>query len=939
MPSLSAYTPLEVFLFFQSLATLDAKPSNFSPVSDLLKNNSFVREDVTFDPERLGPQALEELYTTLVRDGIDDNNGTKSPSGLGQNGHGHRAESPGSSLKKRKLGSPSRRGPEEGVTHSTVVPSLVSHLYARYKERVTRDIQNEEKRYREIREEINRLENGDYGDAVPARADGPSMRPEKLEKPSPSRPEPAAPPKDTTGGVEKGGIQTGPRESLPVEGPVGAADGKPVSAGHTREPSLPETQKTQQPAPIPSRTPSGSYFPPAQTTRSQQVNASHQPQTVPYMATGHPTQPPQPSPVNGNIPFLPPPQQSSHGYRLKSPSASSPSHTLSPHTQQQTQPPQPPAGSMGVFSQNQSHTPSRSPVILPPPGANAPLGAPSPSRGSIGEASNAHHRTPSLTKQYPSPQQPVPPSMQPNFQQPWSPRDGPHTPYAHMSPYANAPYSNNHHPAGRPPPPNPTPYSHPEHSRPFQNPYAQPGQMVPGGTPGFAQSPHPSVEGTSFSPADRLRMNKSTPSQTPSFSSRRPPRLPSLDTTGSQTPWKKTPLRIDTSKSPGSPVRPQPGDVSPISDRAPSPDFEASRLQSAGQKQAQKAGDRVTKSGKNKKTVPPLELRNVPSFDSGKTSPIRTRRGGSTISSPVASSTRNRSRGRSITSRGEESITDPGSATQRKIKHEIPSTPADMEMSEDADVESRASRRRTTASQQEDGTAGRTKRKRGLSETDDSQQQAHQPPLSARAGSQYVVCTRNFPRTSAPIMNDVTAHKHASIFAKPLTERDAPGYKDLIFRPQDLKSIKSAIHQGSRAVTAATEAASTTPAADGESPSTGPGTTAADKGAGTPSTSKNATLTLKKTAELLPPKGIINSPQLEKELMRMFANAVMFNPTPERSFGPSFPMRSDASSTRESTQVSELEEGGIINDTKEMCDDVELAVTRWRAAERTADDA
>ena len=70
--------------------------------------------------------------------------------------------------------------------------------------------------------------------------------------------------------------------------------------------------------------------------------------------------------------------------------------------------------------------------------------------------------------------------------------------------------------------------------------------------------------------------------------------------------------------------------------------------------------------------------------------------------------------------------------------------------------------------------------------------------------------------------------------------------------------------------------------------------------------------------------------------MRMFANAVMFNPTPERSFGPSFPMSSDAMS-REGTQVSEPEEGGIINDTREMCDDVELAVTRWRAAERTAD--
>ena len=174
-------------------------------------------------------------------------------------------------------------------------------------------------------------------------------------------------------------------------------------------------------------------------------------------------------------------------------------------------------------------------------------------------------------------------------------------------------------------------------------------------------------------------------------------------------------------------------------------------------------------------------------------------------------------------------------------------------------------------------------------------------------------------------MNDVAAHKHASIFAKPLTDRDAPGYKDLIYRPQDIKSIKSAIHQGSKAVAAATESANT-PAADLESP--GPG-------AGTPLKSNG--ILLKKTVDLIPPKGIINSPQLEKELTRMFANAVMFNPTPEHTFGPSFPMQSDAVS-REGTQAPEPDEGGIINDTLEICDDVEKAVSRWRAAERAVDD-
>ena len=253
-----------------------------------------------------------------------------------------------------------------------------------------------------------------------------------------------------------------------------------------------------------------------------------------------------------------------------------------------------------------------------------------------------------------------------------------------------------------------------------------------------------------------------------------------------------------------------------------------------------------------------------------------------------------------------------------KIKHEVPSTPAGV--SESAEPErpsvSRPGR-------------GRPKRKRAPSESleaEPSQPEFTQlSRLDPNMSSTYVVCARNFPRTGAPIMNDVTTHKHASIFTKPLTERDAPGYRDLIYRPQDLKSIKSLIHQGSRALAAATEAAST-PAGDGESPA---------PGVGTPS--KNAVLMLQKTEDVIPPKGVVNSAQLEKELIRMFANAMMFNPIPQRGFGPAFPMISDSGS-RESTQVPEPDEGGIIKDTLEMFEDVEQAVTRWRAAERTADE-
>ncbi|KAK2861354.1 hypothetical protein FQN49_004283, partial [Arthroderma sp. PD_2] len=137
---------------------------------------------------------------------------------------------------------------------------------------------------------------------------------------------------------------------------------------------------------------------------------------------------------------------------------------------------------------------------------------------------------------------------------------------------------------------------------------------------------------------------------------------------------------------------------------------------------------------------------------------------------------------------------------------------------------------------------------------------------------------------------------------------------------------------GSRAVAAASEAMN--PAQTDESP---PATTATT-GSGVGVSSKGNVLLATKSAELLPPKGIVNSSQLEKELIRMFANAIMFNPTPDNTFGPSFPMQTDSSS-RAGTRSAEPDEGGIINDTLEMYEDVEKAISTWRSAERPVDDA
>lgn len=271
----------------------------------------------------------------------------------------------------------------------------------------------------------------------------------------------------------------------------------------------------------------------------------------------------------------------------------------------------------------------------------------------------------------------------------------------------------------------------------------------------------------------------------------------------------------------------------------------------------------------------------------------------------------------------------------RKIKHEQPSTPATT--MEDGETEQRSSgrHRRGTRGTIDDAASTTntipttTKRKRGPRDSPDVED-SPLPTPAIRPNPNQVLTTRNFPRTCATIMNDVSAHKHAGIFAKPLTERDAPGYKDLIYRPQDLRSIKSAIHHGNKAVNEATTVSTPSGIGDAGSP-----------GTSTPTKSTNASvLLLPKTAELVPPKGIVNSAQLEKELVRLFANAIMFNPIPERGFGPTFRMTNDKGTVPEPevTFGGGDDEGGVVNDTREMFEHVEKSVSSWRAAEKGLED-
>ncbi|TKA39845.1 hypothetical protein B0A54_10195 [Friedmanniomyces endolithicus] len=156
-----------------------------------------------------------------------------------------------------------------------------------------------------------------------------------------------------------------------------------------------------------------------------------------------------------------------------------------------------------------------------------------------------------------------------------------------------------------------------------------------------------------------------------------------------------------------------------------------------------------------------------------------------------------------------------------------------------------------------------------------------------------ILATRNFNKMASTIMNDTTSHKHASYFAGPVRDRDASGYSEIIKQPQHLKSIRAAIAAGTRAIAAATSSLN--------SPAATP-TAAAAKAA------EGSTIELERSVDLIPPKAIVNGAQLEKEVYRMFANAVMFNPG----------------------------EDGLVADTREMFEDVEAKIREWRGAEREA---
>ncbi|GKT56740.1 WD domain-containing protein [Colletotrichum tofieldiae] len=181
-------------------------------------------------------------------------------------------------------------------------------------------------------------------------------------------------------------------------------------------------------------------------------------------------------------------------------------------------------------------------------------------------------------------------------------------------------------------------------------------------------------------------------------------------------------------------------------------------------------------------------------------------------------------------------------------------------------------------------------------------------PLPLPTAPTHVLWTRQFGRVSAAALDQISAHRFANQFANPIRERDAPGYKTLILQPQDIKSIRAAITHGNRA---ATEAAKALP--DGD-----PGT---------------GSVLLPISDDLVPPKSIINSAQLERELVHMFSNAIMYNLNPSRGPGPAF-MKGGTAADGADVVGYEVDEDAVVRSTRMMSMEVEKIIGELRNAEK-----
>ncbi|KAH8811605.1 hypothetical protein F5884DRAFT_670945 [Xylogone sp. PMI_703] len=908
MNTTTAYTQLECLLLFQSLVAYGTDSSAFDRISDLLKNNTLVKGGDTYDPNRLSVDALRELYQTLLReenksddektDGVEDGSPSPTPS------------------RKRKLQSPSLKDSYDVTEKKLSI--LVDRLYARYRDYMIRAIREDERRYAKVQQEIVEIERGDWDERI-LREKKALVKENGLATPPPSFPQKQQQQEPTVEKKTNGQLPTEeavPQDSSPAEIPQTAQVPptilEPTKEKETATPVPAPSQPAVKPAPqptqqepstrpeglaisdvlnsaastrpatpqveVPSLPKTDSHTPQANGIQKPAGSAAeskgpspvqpNQPSQPQHAQPSQPwEQPYQPSPAQHPLPYPPGPPYSQFNPAQYPQTSQHPQpfpHPPQPHGPPYPgPPPYPQQPQHHQFVPSSPHATVPAPIVLPPPNAvHKPPGG-SPGRQPLPDLAGQHYRPSSASSQVQQQLQQLPGSYPPPYppqQRPVSSNGPPpqwNQPYPQYQPPPQGyPYTPQV-PGQRPPYP-PRPELIPPDSRQYNSPY------------NANQAPRPPVTIPS-QPA-----SVSTPKGRPSLPSTPVSHSQHKFITGTATHWTPNP----TGSTPRHRQETKPPAVEPLSPvLKPAKTVEICKDIPKSKSQLQQTEKHHPK---------PSEL--IPRQRGRQ----RTR-AESTASSAVAGPRRSQS---AVSHTDELALDTEG--TSRRVKQEV-ATPRGVEDIGDTTADESTVKRKRPI---KEAPSPRYPTKRKRLESIDRREPTGPPT--------QVLWTRAFPKISAQALEAISGHRNASTFAAPVKERDAPGYRDVILRPQDLKSIRSAITAGNRAAAAVA-----------------------------PEDQTQSSIWLPISEDLIPPKGIINFAQLEKELMRMFANAIMFNADPNRGFGRNFDAAARGDDDEEEADKTgyEFDENGVVKETTAMYADVERIISALRSAERGAEEA
>ncbi|KAI0142337.1 hypothetical protein F4776DRAFT_611632 [Hypoxylon sp. NC0597] len=981
----ATYTPLEAFALFQELNRNFQNGlviGTFSRISDTLKKTPIIYEQDNYDASRLSAESLQSLALQLLTEERKEDKRREAEAAAEKNNAGL---SPNS--RKRKLQSPPLATFQEALEQTDKLQILVEKLYARFRDSLVKEIREDERRYDELQRELAEIERGEWDDrlgqkqradvgknGVPSVNDTIAARLEGQVAPAPV----ATSASVMTSAPAATPIQTPIPAPVPVPTPTPVPvppkihdPGKRIEPPHTPQP--PQEKKVVHP--IPSPVPQVSR-PLSETRHVTPDNRSQEPGRPVGGATSvlqHPqtaqgytarlgsatSQPPvadglhrpegvpkgrSPAPIQSNQPHTPtptptpapalkwePPYQPP--YQPPSQISHQPSHQL-PHQLPHQPPPPPPPQHQPPHHQSPHQTPVPSP--RPPYGAGVTRPPTYPS-----QTSTAHPQFPqnfTATRQTPGQY-----AQQPRLQVQGS---------APASPSVLLPPQN----AGQMPPSlpslplNATPDGSGQQAQPRRpasvppasssgpnlgsGPYAQhQGQHAQNQTPvrsPVALSTMPSTTGPTKPPVPPAQWAESPGPTRPPL----PPQTPIPTTPAAPGPQENQPL-VD-SKLYSSPYtqqaqvqaqhasatnttqRPQ---VPPL--QTPMAPSQLNRTPSVSQLQtplpvsphvARGYGTKWTstptlatprmeeatsyfdtQSPIFEPISPPLQPAQLPKASPEHSGKKDVRKA---LQKPDGTVSRPRGRPPRISQKStplvqpEETPAEPDLGGSN-IKNEE-ATPQALE-----DIGDAAAAIEAVPSQVVPGpNQPSNKRKRQESPPNRA------PPTPAT----HVLWTRSFNKISQSALDQIISHRHANMFAHPVKPKTAPGYFEIVLRPQDLKGIQKAITAGSKAAAAAV--------------------------ATMPDVEPNATnVWLPISVDLVPPRGIINIAQLERELVHMFANAIMYNPDPYRGFGPSFlrsNRRASSEEDGEDYRGYEVDENGVVKDTRSMFGEVEKLLSDLR---------